>query len=188
MSKIGRKPISIDGVKVEIKGNEVHYNGPKSSGVYHLSPELNARVEGSHLYITSANSRDGLAQKQLRNVHRVWGLHHALLANELGGAAKEFEKMLEINGLGYKAALADNKKVILTLGYSHKIEKDIPEGISLEIDRAGQKVKVRSFDRNLLGDFCDKIRALRAPEPYKGKGIKLQDEVIFRKTAGKGKK
>jgi large subunit ribosomal protein L6 len=187
MSKIGRKPINIDGVKVEIKGQEVHYNGPKSSGVYHLPLELKAHVEGALLYITPANSRDGLAQKQLRNVHRVWGLHHALLANELSGAAQEFEKLLEINGLGYKAVLAD-KKVVLTLGYSHKIEEDIPAGITLETDRAGQKVKVRSFDKNLLGDFCDKIRALRAPEPYKGKGIKLQDEVIFRKTAGKGKK
>ena len=76
----------------------------------------------------------------------------------------------------------------MTLGYSHKIEKDIPVGVSIEIDRSGQKVKVRSFDKVLVGQFCSEIRRLREPEPYKGKGIKLQSEVIFRKTAGKGKK
>ena len=72
--------------------------------------------------------------------------------------------------------------------YSHKIEKDIPAGISIEIDKSGQKVKVKSFDKNLVGQFCSNIRKLREPEPYKGKGIKLQTEVIFRKSAGKGKK
>jgi large subunit ribosomal protein L6 len=187
MSKIGRKPIKIDGVTVELKGHDVHYKGPKSSGVYHLPSELNARVEAAELFVVPVASRDGMTQKQVRNIHRAWGLHHALLANELSGAAKEFEKLLEINGLGYKAALAD-KKIILTLGYSHKIEKDVPAEITIEIDRSGQKVKVRSFDKNLVGQFCSEIRRLREPEPYKGKGIKLQTEVIFRKSAGKGKK
>jgi len=186
MSKIGRKPIQLNGVTVEIKGQDVHYKGAKASGVYRLAPELNAHVEDANLYLTPAQDRSGMAQKQLRNVHRAWGLNRALLANELSGAAQEFEKMLEINGLGYKATLAD-KKVVLVLGYSHKIEKDIPAGISMEIDRSGQKVKVRSSDRNLLGEFCSEIRALREPEPYKGKGIKLQTEVIFRKDAGKKK-
>jgi galactokinase/mevalonate kinase-like predicted kinase len=81
-----------------------------------------------------------------------------------------------------------DKKIILTLGYSHKIEKTLPVGIAIEIDKSGQKVKVKSFDKVLVGQFCSEVRALRAPEPYKGKGIKLQSEVIFRKTAGKGKK
>ena len=149
MSKIGRKPIKISEVKVEVKGNEVHYSGPKASGVYHLPSDLNAHIEGAELFVTPASGSNGMAQKQLRNTYRAWGLHHALLANELTGAAKEFEKVLEINGLGYKAALAD-KKIVLTLGYSHKVEKDIPVGIAIEIDRSGQKVKVRSFDKVLL--------------------------------------
>ncbi|HSC25204.1 MAG TPA: 50S ribosomal protein L6 [Candidatus Babeliales bacterium] len=187
MSKIGRKPIKIDGVKVEIKGNEISYVGQKVSGVYSLAPELRAHLEGTDLYVTSAYDTNEMASKQARNIHRLWGLNRALLANELSGAAQEFEKLLEINGLGYKAALAD-KKIVLTLGYSHKIEKDVPAGISIEIDRSGQKVKVKSFDKILVGQFCSEIRALREPEPYKGKGIKLQTEVIFRKTAGKGKK
>ena len=187
MSKIGRKPIKIDGLVVEVKGNDVHYKGPKAAGVYHLSPELSAHVENAHLYLVPAKDRTLMGQKELSNVHRAWGLSRALLANQLGGAAQEFEKMIEINGLGYKAVLAD-KKITLILAYSHKIERDIPAGISIETDKVGQRVKVRSFDRNLLGEFCAKIRALRKPEPYKGKGIKLQTEVIFRKAAGKGKK
>jgi large subunit ribosomal protein L6 len=187
MSKIGRKPIKLDGVTVELKDHEVHYKGLKASGIYHLSPELKAHVEDSYLHLVPAGNKQDMGQKQVSSINRVWGLNRALLANELNGAAQEFEKLLEINGLGYKAVLAD-KKIIFTLGYSHKIEKSIPAGISVEIDKAGQKVKVKSSDRNLLGDFCSKIRELKEPEPYKGKGIKLQTEVIFRKSAGKGKK
>ena len=187
MSKIGRKPIKLNGVTVEIKGQDLHYKGPKASGTYRLSPEIHAHVENSSLYLVPSKNQKDMSQKQLSASNRAWGLSRALLANRLGGAAQEFEKMLEINGLGYKAALAD-KKVILTLGYSHKIEKDIPVGVFMEIDKSGQKVKVKSSDKNLLGEFCSEIRALREPEPYKGKGIKLQTEVIFRKAAGKGKK
>jgi large subunit ribosomal protein L6 len=186
MSKIGRKPIKIDGLTVDVKGQAIHYKGSAASGVYTLAPELNARVEDKNLYLTT-KSRDGMSARELSTVNRLWGLNRALLANELSGAAQEFEKMLEINGLGYKAALAD-KKIILTLGYSHKIEKDIPNGISIEIDRSGQKVKVKAVDKFLVGQFCSEIRRLREPEPYKGKGIKLQTEVILRKSAGKGKK
>jgi large subunit ribosomal protein L6 len=187
MSKIGRKLIKLNGVNVEVKGHDVHYKGPKASGVYHLPQELSAHVENAHLGLAPARSGDKLQQKQVRNINRAWGLHRALLANQLHGAAQEFEKTLEINGLGYKAALA-GQKVVLTLGYSHKIEKDIPAGVSMAIDKSGQKVKVKSSNRELLGEFCSEIRALKEPEPYKGKGIKLQTEVIFRKDAGKGKK
>src|SRR5438552_18230277 len=109
MSKIGRKPIKLNGVAVEVKGQDVHYKGQKASGVYHLAPELHARVEDSALYLVPAKSMEGMGQKQKSNVNRAWGLNRALLANELGGAAQIFEKMLEINGLGYKAAIADKK-------------------------------------------------------------------------------
>lgn len=186
MSKIGRKPISVNGLTVSINGQEVHYKGASASGIYHLPQELHANVESNNLYL-KAKSCEGLSTKEVSSINRVWGLNRALLANELGGAANEFEKLLEINGLGYKAALAD-KKIILTLGYSHKIEKDIPKGISIEIDKSGQKVKVKSVNKILAGQFCSEIRALRPPEPYKGKGIKLQTEVILRKASGKGKK
>jgi large subunit ribosomal protein L6 len=187
MSKIGRKSINIDGVAVEVKGSEVHYKGAKASGVYALPSELNAHVEDKNLYVTTAHKRDGMSPSQLHDVYSVWGLHRSLLANAIAGAGQDFEKMLEIIGLGYKAAL-DKSKIILTLGYSHKITKDIPTGLAIEIDKTGQKVKVKSSDKMLVGQFCSEIRALRPPEPYKGKGIRLQTEVVLRKSAGKGKK
>lgn len=186
MSKIGRKPINIDGLKVEVKGQDVHYKGAHASGVHHVPAALNVEIKDQKLYV-SVKSKGDMSSREVSGVNRLWGLHRALLANELGGAAQEFEKMLEINGLGYKAALA-GKKMVFTLGYSHKIEKDIPAGMSIEVDKSGQKVKVKSSDRFLVGQFCSEIRALRLPEPYKGKGIKLQTEVILRKAAGKGKK
>ena len=83
MSKIGRKPIKIDEVKVEIKGNDIHYSGSKASGVYHLPVELSARIDGTELFIIPTRDKDTMTQKQLRNTYRSWGLHHALLANEL---------------------------------------------------------------------------------------------------------
>ncbi len=186
MSKIGRKPINIDGLTVDIKGQAVHYKGAHASGIHYVPTELDVVARDKKLYL-SVKSEVGSSSKHISSINRLWGLHRALLANELGGAAQEFEKMIEINGLGYKAALA-GKKMTLALGYSHKIEVDIPAGISVEIDKSGQKIKVKSSNRCDAGQFCSEIRALRVPEPYKGKGIKLQTEVIRRKAAGKAKK
>jgi len=186
MSKIGRKPIGIDKLTIDIKGQDIHYKGPYTSGIYNLVPELRARVENNTIYLT-ASKLDDISQKEKSMVYRQWGLHRALLANTLYGAAQEFEKKIEIHGLGYKATL-DGKKILFTLGYSHKIDKEIPTGISVEIDKSGQKITVKSSNKNLAGQFCSEVRSLRVPEPYKGKGIKLQEEVIMRKSAGKGKK
>jgi large subunit ribosomal protein L6 len=108
-----------------------------------------------------------------------------LLANEIHGADVGFVKQLQINGLGFKAALSGNK-VVFTLGYTHKIELPLPKEVSLEIDKTGQLLTFKSFDRMVLGEVCDKVRSFRVPEPYKGTGIKYSDEVIVRK-AGKTK-
>jgi len=186
MSKIGRKPINIDNLTVDIKGQNLTYKGSKVSGSYVLSSELTVRIDGKKLFIAPVMDKNTLSQKQLSAINRLWGLQRSLLANKLGGAIQEFEKVLEINGLGYKAALAD-KKIVFNLGYSDKNEKNIPAGISVEIDKSGQKIKVKSADKALAGQFCTEIEGLRKPDPYKGKGIKLQTKIIFRKTA-KGKK
>ena len=186
MSKIGRKPINIVGVTVDVKGQAVHYKGAHSSGIHQVPAELHVALKDNKLFV-SVNAKNNMSAKELSFARRIWGLHRALLANQLGGAAQEFEKVLEINGLGYKAAVT-GKKIVFTLGYSHKIEKDIPTGISVEVDKSGQKVKVKSSNRCLVGQFCSEVKELRLPEPYKGKGIKLHNEVIFRKAAGKGKK
>jgi len=179
MSKIGRKPISIGNVKVEIKGNEVHYKGTKESGVYVLPKELKVQLDDNLLKITPANSELD------RDIKRIWGLHRALLANKIKGADVGFERQLKINGLGYKA-IVSGKKITLNLGFSHKITMDLPDDVTLNVDKSGQLLTFTSPNREAVGQICSQIRALRPPEPYKGTGIKWVEEVIRRK-AGKAK-
>lgn len=178
MSKIGRKPIELAGVQVTVDGQSVQYKGPKASGVYVIPAELEAQVDGACLMLTV---RDGS-----RRHNRVWGLHRALLSNKLKGAASEFEKQVRIVGLGFKAA-ATGSKIVFSLGFSHKIDFELPKEVSLSIDKTGQLLTFKSVDKELLGHVCSMVRALRKPEPYKGTGIRFENEVIARK-AGKTKK
>ncbi len=182
MSKIGRKPIDISGVTVDVKGQEVHYKGAKASGVHELDAMLSVQVQDGMLRITTS---EDAAQARKRDVNRVWGLHRALLANKISGARQEFERKLEITGLGYKAVLSGSK-LVFTLGYSHKIDFDLPKNISVDIDKSGQKLTVKSFDKTVVGKVCSDIKSLRRSEPYKGTGIKLDTDIIIRK-AGKTK-
>lgn len=184
MSKIGRKSIELGATQVEIKGNEVHYKGPKVSGAYILPAGLMAVVEGGRLYIKTDTQHKN-APKNTRELNRIWGLHRALLANAIKGAAQDFEKNVEINGLGFKAAQAGSK-LVFSLGYTHKIDFEMPKEVTVVIDKTGQKLAFKSSDRELLGHVCSKVRSLRLPEPYKGTGIKLATEEIIRK-AGKTK-
>lgn len=180
MSKIGRKPIDTHGIIVETKGQEVHYKGKKVSGVYVLPMELKAHYEDNKLKLLPQNNA-----YDRRVINALWGLHRALLFNKIFGAKKEFEKQVEIVGLGYKVSLA-GKKMVFSLGYSHKIELDLPEGVAVAIDKTGKILTFSSIDKDLVGHVCSVVRALRPPEPYKGTGIKLATEKIERK-AGKAK-
>ena len=175
MSKIGRKPIDIGGMTVEIKGQEVHYKGKLSSGVYELP--YNLEVSLADKMITLGVRGNSIAARM------AWGLHRALLFNTLKGAETGFEKQLKIVGLGYKAVLTGSK-VVLSLGYSHKVELDLPAGVTLTLDKPGQLLTFKSSDKALLGHVCSQIRDFRKPEPYKGTGIQYTNEVIIRK-AGK---
>ncbi len=177
MSKIGRKPIELGNTSVEIKNNEIHYKGKKASGVHVLHDLLAAQVEGKELFITS--------KTQTSDTNRVWGLHRALLANKIKGADLGFDKQLRIVGLGFKAALA-GAKLNLSLGFSHKIDYELPKDVTVVIDKTGQLLTFQSFDKEMLGQVCSDVRALRPPEPYKGTGIQYVGEVIRRK-AGKAK-
>jgi len=176
MSKIGRKPIDLNNTQVEINGNVISYKGKNASGMHTLPDFLKAESNGKQLKITLTKDR---------NNKKFWGLHRALLANKLKGASDLFVKKLQINGLGFKAELTGGK-IKLSLGFSHKIEKNLPKDITLEIDKTGQNLTFKSFDKEKLGQICDDIRSLRPPEPYKGTGIKLEEETIIRK-AGKTK-
>jgi len=180
MSKIGRRPILVGNAQVEIKGSEIHYTGKKESGVYNLPQELSAQVSGKELTLVPA-------QENILDINRIWGLHRALIANKIKGADVGFEKQLRINGLGFKAVLS-GQKLQFSLGFSHKIDFVVPQNVSIEVDKSGQTMMLRSSDRDLLGQVCSDIRALRpaARDPYKVTGILYANEVIRRK-AGKTK-
>ncbi|UNE35378.1 50S ribosomal protein L6 [Vermiphilus pyriformis] len=183
MSKIGRKPIDLAGAKVTIKNNTVEYQGKVKSGTHILPEQLKAYVEADKLFIQKNDS--GKHELSDREINTLWGLHRALISNELKGSQAPFERKLEINGLGFKAALA-GQKITLTLGYTHKIDFELPQDVTLEIDKTGQKLTFKSSDKELVGFVTSQIRSFRPPEPYKGTGIKFADETITRK-AGKTK-
>lgn len=175
MSKIGRKPISFSSAKIELNGNKVVITGPKTKLVHELPEHIKATLKDKSLVL--------LTTKDSRKARCEWGLHRALLANEIKGLEKGFEQKMKIVGLGYKAQLS-GKKMVFSLGYSHKIDYVVPEGVTVEIDKTGQLLTLRAQDKNLLGNVCDDIRNFRLPEPYKGTGIMREEEVIRRK-AGK---
>lgn len=181
MSKIGRKPIDIKNLQVEVKGQDVHYKGKKLSGVHQLPDGLTVEVAGNELVVLP---HGGVANAS-RHVKREWGLHRALLANKIKGADAPFEKEVIINGLGYKAVLS-GQKIAFSLGFSHKIDFELPKEVALEVDKTGQKLVFKSTDKELLGHICSRVKELRPPEPYKGTGVKLATDVIVRK-AGKTK-
>jgi large subunit ribosomal protein L6 len=179
MSKIGRKPIFLGDVHVEVKDHTVSYKGKKASGLHTLPDFISATISDKYLKLDIPEKfRD-------RDHNRFWGLNRALLANAIYGADSGFTKQIQINGLGFKAAMVGSK-VVFTIGYTHKIELPLPKEVTLEIDKTGQSLKFTSADRELLGEICDKVRSFRPPEPYKGTGIKYFNEVIVRK-AGKTK-
>lgn len=181
MSKIGRKPILLKDVTVDVKGNVIHYTGKKSSGQYTLSDMLRAEVDNGKLFLKPAQKTKDTS----RDLNRVWGLHRALLANEISGAHADFEKEVHIIGLGYKAVQAGNM-LTFSLGYSHKKDLELPQDVTVKIDKTGQKLIFGSADKQKLGQICGLVKSLRATEPYKGTGIKLANEEIIRK-AGKTK-
>jgi large subunit ribosomal protein L6 len=174
MSKIGRKAISIKDLTVSIDGQVVSYKGSKKSGTYTLPACLAVKIDNDVLRLELAKPND------FKN-NNFWGLHRALLANELQGAREEFTINVTIVGLGYKGELKGDI-IVFSLGYSHKIDFSIPEGVTVTIDKTGQKIAIKSSSKFLAGDVAQRIRALRLPEPYKGTGISLEGEVIHRKV------
>jgi large subunit ribosomal protein L6 len=177
MSKIGRRPINIGNAAVDIKNNEIHYKGKKASGTYSLPASFSAELKNKELWIKPVTID--------RDTNRLWGLNRALLANKIKGSDVGFEKQIKIVGLGFKAVATGND-LQFSLGYSHKIPYQLPKAVTVVIDRTGQLLTFQSADKELLGQVCSDIRALRVPEPYKGTGVMYANEVILRK-AGKAK-
>ncbi len=180
MSKIGRMPIDLGNVSVDIKGNEIHYKGKLNSGIYELPEVVKPEVIDGKLWLKPA---EGVSIS--RDFNRVWGLHRALLSNAIVGADTGFTKEVIIKGLGYKAALAGSK-ITFTLGYSHKIDFELPSEVKLQVDKSGQKLTFSSFDKQKLGQVCSLVKGLRKTEPYKQTGIRLSTDRVIQK-AGKTK-
>lgn len=179
MSRIGRMPIAIPaGVTVDIaENNKVTVKGPKGTLERVLPAEMEIKQEDGHLVVTRPNDL-----KRMKSLH---GLTRTLLNNMVVGVTDGFTKELEVNGVGYRAS-KQGKKLVLALGYSHPVEMEDPEGLESVVD--GNKITVKGIDKEKVGQYAAEIRAKRAPEPYKGKGIKYVDEVIRRKVGKTGKK
>jgi len=173
MSRIGRKPVPVpDAVTVEIAPGSIAVKGPKGELQQTLSPEM--VVEQGDGTVTVARPTD-------RGEHRaLHGLTRSLIANMVEGVTEGFEKRLEIQGVGYRAALK-GKKLELALGYSHPVAIDAPEGIDFEVPQPTEII-VRGIDKQLVGQVAADIRKRRPPEPYKGKGIRYKDEQVLRKV------
>ena len=180
MSRIGRMPIAIPaGVTVDIaENNKVTVKGPKGTLERILPAEMDIKMEGSEITISRPNDL-----KKMKSLH---GLTRTLINNMVIGVNEGFEKKLEVNGVGYRAQ-KQGKKLVLSLGYSHPVEMEDPEGIETVLD--GQNIIiVKGINKEKVGQYAAEIRAKREPEPYKGKGIKYADEVIRRKVGKTGKK
>ncbi len=179
MSRIGRLPISIPaGATVTLaEGNVVTVQGPKGTLTNTFDSAMNIAIEENQVVVTRPNDL-----KRNRSLH---GLTRTLIANMIEGVTTGFTKVLEINGVGYRAA-KQGSKLVLSLGYSHPVEMEDPQGLTSTVE--GNKITVAGIDKQHVGQFAAEIRAKRAPEPYKGKGIKYIDEVIRRKEGKTGKK
>lgn len=179
MSRIGKQPIAVPaGVTVTINaGNEVVVKGPKGTLTQSFDSAMNIALEENNVVVTRPNDL-----KRNRSLH---GLTRTLIANMIQGVTEGFSKVLEINGVGYRAQ-KQGKKLVLSLGYSHPVEMEDPEGLTSAVD--GNKITISGIDKAAVGQYAAEIRDKRRPEPYKGKGIKYIDEVIRRKEGKTGKK
>lgn len=178
MSRIGRKPISLPpGVEVTVVDNTVTVKGPKGVLSQTIPERITVVKEDDQLLVQRPSD-----QKQDRAFH---GLSRALIANMVEGVTKGFQKKLEMVGVGYRASMNGNK-LVLAIGFSHPVEIDPPEGISFEVP-AVTKITVMGIDKQLVGNTAAHIRAIREPEPYKGKGIKYENEVVRRKAGKTGR-
>ncbi len=173
MSRIGKKPVPIpSGVKVEISGARISSTGPAGDLSLPFHPLMQVAVEGGNVVVTRPDDK--------RTSRALHGLTRSLIKNMIDGVVKPFEKKLEIIGVGYNANLAGTK-LTLQVGFANKIVLEVPAGVKCEVPDATHVI-VKSVDRQACGQFAADIRAVRPPEPYKGKGIRYQDEFVRRKS------
>jgi len=176
MSRIGKKPVELpSGVSAEISGQRIEVKGPKGVRSLTLVDEVTGKVEGNVVSIAPNGPS--------KRARQMWGMSRTLVANLAQGVSTGFSKDLEINGVGYRAAL-QGKVLQLQLGFSHEVKYDIPEGIEIACPKPTE-IKISGVDKDMVGQVAAEIRRFRPPEPYKGKGVKYADEYIFRKEGKK---
>jgi len=175
MSRIGKKPVAIpDGVEIEINGNVVTVKGPKGELKREIRPEVRVEKKDNQILLAPA--------KKSKKTKAFWGLFRTLIFNMIKGVKEGYEKKLEIKGVGYKANL-EGEDLILNVGYSHPVRIKKPEGITFSVER--NIITISGIDKELVGQIAAKIRKVRKPEPYKGKGIRYLGEEVRRKVGKK---
>ena len=178
MSRVGRQPVKIpEKVKIAVDHSAVKIEGPKGKMSFPFNPLMKIEVGGGEVKVVRPDD-----SRLARSLH---GLTRTLVMNAVNGVTKGYERSLEISGVGFKAELK-GKEIQFTLGFSHPVMFKLPEGVTAEVDPKQTRVTVRSVDKHLLGLTAAKIRGLRVPEPYKGKGIKYSYEKIRRKEGKTG--
>ena len=175
MSRIGKQPILIlDKVEAKMDQNEIKVKGPKGELVQTIDPLIEVEIRDKEIVLKPAKKRKDAAA--------LWGLYRALIANMVLGVTEGFEKQLEIEGVGFRAAM-QGKKLVLNIGLSHPVEIEPPSSIEFKVDK--NTITISGIDKQLVGLWAAKIRANKKPEPYKGKGIRYSDEVVRRKAGKK---
>ena len=178
MSRVGKKPIPIpDKTKISYNDKIFSVQGEKGSMTRIIHDSVDLNIEDNLIHVT--------LNKEDKNTRAIQGLTRSLVFNMVTGVSKGFERVLEINGIGYRAETSGNN-IVFNLGYSHPINFDIPEGIAVSIDK-NNVVRLSGIDKEKLGHTAASIRRLRPPEPYKGKGVKYAEEHIQRKAGKTGK-
>jgi len=179
MSRIGKNPIDIpDGVEVKINGQEICVKGPKGELKWNYPAGIKVSIQDKKIVVERPSD-----SKLYKSLH---GTTRSIIANMINGTSKGYKKVLQIVGTGYRAQV-QGRKIVFTLGYSRPVEVTLPEGITAQVDNRQVEITIEGIDKQLVGQVAANIRALRPPDPYKGKGIRYADEVIKLKEGKKGK-
>lgn len=175
MSRVGRKQILIpDGVEVKLEGNVIKVKGPKGELSRSFLPEIKIEITGKTMQLSPAIEN--------KNTAAFWGLTRALVFNMIKGVTDGFEKRLEIQGIGYKAAI-EGENIVLNVGFTHQVKIPIPKGIKSSVEK--NIIIISGFDKEVVGQLAANVRKAKPMEPYKGKGLKYIDEIVRRKVGKK---
>ncbi|HZR45222.1 MAG TPA: 50S ribosomal protein L6 [Candidatus Manganitrophaceae bacterium] len=178
MSRVGLKKIAIpSGVNIKVNDQTIHIKGPKGENQKPIRPEVAVAIQGNEVIVSRSSD-----ERFVRSLH---GLTRNEINNMIQGVTQGYDKVLEINGVGYRATV-QGRNLVLNLGFSHPINFELPKGIDATVEK-NTIVTIKGIDKYLVGEVAAKIRALKKPEPYKGKGVKYRDERIIRKEGKTGK-